>query len=256
MGTRTEYEPGTFSYAELSTSDQEGAKSFYGRLFGWDYEDVPLPEEAGGGVYTLCKVEGDTAAAIFGSDGPLPPHWNNYVTVESAADAQAKASELGGDVMMEVMDVMGLGRMAALADPTGGAFMVWEPHGNIGAERVNEPGCLTWNELHTPDPDTALEFYRGLFGWSTEDMNTGGGPRYVVVRVGDRSNGGVMNTQEGEPPNWVPYFVVEDRDAAAEAAGEQGGTELMRMEMPMGRIAFLQDPAGAVFAVWEGDTDD
>jgi predicted enzyme related to lactoylglutathione lyase len=256
MGKRTEHAPGTFSYVELSTNDADGAKSFYGELFGWDYDDNPLPEEAGGGVYTLCKVQGDTAAAIFESDGPLPPHWNNYVTVESAEAAQAKATDLGGNVMMETMDVMGLGRMAALADPTGAAFMVWEPLQTIGAERVNDPGCLTWNELHTSDVDTAVEFYTGLFGWNADEMETGGGPRYVIVKVGDRSNGGVMGVQEGEPPNWMPYFVVESRDAAADKAGKLGGKDLARMEMPMGRIAALQDPQGAAFAIWEGQTDD
>jgi predicted enzyme related to lactoylglutathione lyase len=256
MGTRTEYPPGAFSYVELSTNDATGAKSFYGELFGWDYEDNPLPEEAGGGVYTLCKVQGDTAAAIFESDGALPPHWNNYVTVESAEAAQAKAKELGGNVMMETMDVMGLGRMAALADPTGGAFMVWEPLQTIGAERVNDPGCLTWTELHTSDVDAAVEFYTGLFGWNADEMDTGGGPRYIVVKVGDRSNGGVMGTQEGEPPNWVPYFVVEGRDAAADRAVELGATEHVRMEMPAGKFAALQDPQGAAFAIWEGQTDD
>jgi len=255
MGKRTEHKPGTFSYVELSTSDADAAKSFYGGLFGWDYEDNPLPEEAGGGVYSLAKVQGDTAAAIFASDR-TPPHWNNYVTVESAEAAQAKAAELGGTVLMETMDVMGLGRMAALADPTGGAFMVWEPIKTIGAERVNDPGCLTWNELHTPDIDAAVEFYTGLFGWETAEMDTGGGPRYIIAKVGDRSNGGIMGAQEGAPAHWLPYFVVPDRDGAAVGAGEHGGKELMRMEMPMGKIAGIQDPQGAVFAVWEGQTDD
>jgi uncharacterized protein len=255
MGKRSEYKPGTFSYVELSTSDAGAAKSFYGGLFGWDYEDNPLPEEAGGGVYTLAKVQGDTAAAIFASD-QTPPHWNNYVTVESAEAAQAKAAELGGTVLMETMDVMGLGRMAALADPTGGAFMVWEPLKTIGAERVNDPGCLTWNELQTTDVDAAIEFYRGLFGWDTDEMDTQGGPRYVIVKVGERSNGGVMEAQGEMPSAWVPYFVVESRDGAADAATGNGATEMVRLEMPAGKIAMLADPQGAVFALFEGEVDD
>jgi predicted enzyme related to lactoylglutathione lyase len=256
MGKRTEYAPGTFSYVELSTDDADGAKSFYAELFGWDYEDNPLPEEAGGGVYTLCKVQGDTAAAIFESDGPLPPHWNNYVTVESAEAAQAKAAELGGSVMMETMDVMGLGRMAALADPTGAAFMVWEPIQTIGAERVNDPGCLTWNELHTTDVDAALEFYTAMFGWNTEEMDSGDGPRYVVIKVGERSNGGVMGTQEGEPSSWMPYVTVESRDGAVSKTEEGGGNVLASLEFERGLVAVMSDPQGAMFGVFEGEVDD
>ena len=256
MGKRIEHAPGTFSYVELSTSDTEAAKSFYGSLFGWDYEDTELPEDAGGGTYTTCNVEGDTAAAIFKGDGSLPPHWNNYVTVESAEGAKSKATELGGQVMMGPIDVMGFGHMVAIADPTGGAFMAWEPAQSIGAQRVNDPGCMTWNELHTTDVDAALEFYTGMFGWNTEEMESGGGPRYVVVKVGERSNGGVMGTQEGEPSNWMPYFTVESRDAAVSTTGEGGGNVLVELEFGPGLVAAIADPQGAIFGVFEGDVDD
>lgn len=256
MGKRTEYAPGTFSYVELSTSDPEGAKSFYGAIMGWDYEDVQLPEEAGGGTYTTAKVQGDSAAAIFQGDGSLPPHWNNYITVESADDAAAKAKELGGQVMAEPFDVMTFGRMAAIADPTGGAFNAWEPRDSIGAERVNDSGCFTWNELHTPDVDAALEFYAGMFGWGTEAMETGDGPRYVVIEVGDRQNGGVMDAQEGEPPNWMPYFGVESREDAVAKTGEGGGNVLAQMQFGTGLVGVMSDPQGAMFGVFEGDFDD
>jgi predicted enzyme related to lactoylglutathione lyase len=258
MGTRTAHAPGTFSWVDLTTTDTDSAKRFYGELLGWEFEDSPIPEDAGGGVYTMCKVQGSNAAAISGrrEGDPSPPHWNSYVTVESADDFASKANDVGGNVAMEPFDVMSAGRMAVVADPTGGFLAGWEPRESIGAERVNEPGCLTWNELHTPDVDSALEFYTGLFGWSKEEMDTGGGPRYVVIRNGDRTNGGVMPAQDGEPPNWLPYFVVTDRDETAEKATASGGSEFVRLEMPQGRIAVLADPQGAPFGIWEGETDD
>lgn len=257
MGTRTEHAPGTFSWVDLTTTDGAAAKEFYHGLFGWEFEDNEIPAEAGGGVYTMCKVDGDQAAAIAPTTQDIPPHWNSYVTVASADDATAKAKELGANVMLEPFDVMGAGRMSVFADPTGAALSVWEPRDSIGATRINDPGCLTWNELHSPDPQKALGFYTGLFGWSTEELEAPeDAPSYTIVRVGERSNGGVIETQQGEPPNWLPYFVVEDRDAAAERATRLGATELFRMEMPQGQIAVLSDPEGAVFGIWAGDTDD
>jgi uncharacterized protein len=254
MGKRTEHAPGTFSWVDLTTSDAAGAKEFYGALFGWAFEDNEIP---GGGVYSMCKVDGDYVAAIPDATDQFPPHWNNYVTVASADDAAAKAKELGANVIEEPFDVMEAGRMAVLADPTGAPLCVWEPRRAIGAGRVNEPGCLTWNELHTPDPDKALEFYAGLFGWSSEEMDTGeGNPSYAVIRNGDRTNGGVMPAQEGEPPNWVPYFVVESRDDAVAKAKELGGQEVFQVDMEQGRIAIVADPQGATFAVFEGEVDD
>ena len=254
MGKRTEHAPGTFSWVDLTTSDAGAAKQFYGELFGWEFEDNEIP---GGGTYAMCKVDGDYVAAIPDSTDQAPPHWNNYVTVASADDAAAKAKELGANVIEEPFDVMAAGRMALFQDPTGAALCVWQPGEAIGAGRVNEPGCLTWNELHSPDPAKALQFYEGLFGWSSEEMDTGeGNPSYTVIKNGDRSNGGVMSSREGEPPNWIPYFVVESRDAAAAKAQELGGQDHARVDMGMGRIAILADPQGAFFAVWEGETDD
>jgi uncharacterized protein len=250
MGTRTEHAPGTFSFVDLLASDVTGAKDFYGSLFGWEFEDNEMP--GGGGTYTMCMVDGEYAAAIAPTD-ESPPRWNNYVTVASADDTAATATELGGTVVMEALDVGEAGRMALLIDPTGAALCIWEPYDAIGATRVNDPGCLTWNELRSPDPDRALEFYSALFDWSIEEIDTQGGPRYTVVKVGDRSNGAVT---EGEPPAWVPYFTVEDRDAAAEQATALGAQEVLRVELPQGSIAVFSDPQGAAFAVWAGDVDD
>jgi uncharacterized protein len=266
MGTRTEHAPGAFSWVDLTTRDGAGAKDFYGGLFGWEFEDTELPGD--GGVYTMCSVGGENVAAIAPTTEDFPPHWNSYVTVASSDDAAAKAKELGANVLQEPFDVMDAGRMAAFSDPTGAALCVWEPRDAIGAGRVNEPGCLTWNELHTPDPDKATEFYTGMFGWSSQEIDTGdGNPRYIVVRNSERSNGGVTEAQGGEPPSWIPYFVVESRDGTVDKAKELGGQEMFRMDLEQragassreeqgAKIAILADPQGAPFAVFEGEVDD
>jgi predicted enzyme related to lactoylglutathione lyase len=252
MGTRTEHPPGTFSWVDLTTSDSAGAKEFYGVMFEWDFDDNEIP--GGAGVYSICLVGGEAVAAIAPQTEDFPPHWNNYVTVESADETVARAKELGGTVIEEPFDVMEAGRMALLQDPTGAMICLWEPRDTIGATRVNDLGALTWNELHSPDPDRALEFLTTLFGWSSERVSEE--PVYSMVKVGERSNGGVMGAQEGEPPHWLPYFVVESRDGSLERATELGGRELFRMDMPQGKIAVLADPQGAAFGVWEGETDD
>ncbi len=64
MGERTSYEPGTFSYAELATSDAAGAKEFYSGLFGWEPEDAPVGDEM---VYTMLRLGGKIAASAYES---------------------------------------------------------------------------------------------------------------------------------------------------------------------------------------------
>ena len=113
MGERTSYPPGTFSWAELATSDADGAKAFYASVFGWEYRDSPIPD---GSVYTMATRDGKDVAALYGTSDQ-PPHWNCYVTVASADDAAARADELGATVVAEPFDVMDAGRMAVIADP-------------------------------------------------------------------------------------------------------------------------------------------
>ena len=259
MGERTKHEPGTFSWADLATTDPEGAKGFYGELFAWRADDLEIP---GGGVYTMCRLRDKRVAALSAQqdverEQGIPPHWNNYVTVASADEAAARAKELGGQVLADAFDVMDAGRMAVLADPTGAVLCVWEPRENIGAELVNEPGCLTWNDLNTNDAGAAREFYGALFGWEFQRAPTDA-VEYWIIRNGDRSNGGVMQVQqEGMPSVWFPYFGVADVDAAQEAAEAAGASTMAPpMDVPAGRFTVLRDPQGAVFAVLNGDFDD
>ncbi len=255
MGTRTSHPPGTFSWAELATSDAEAAKSFYASVFGWEYEDNPVGD---GQIYSMAARDGETAAALFASEQP-PPHWNCYVTVQSADETAARAADLGAQVIVEPFDVLDAGRMAALADPAGAVLSVWEPRASIGATVVNTPGAMTWNDLLTTDPEAAARFYGDLFGWTTQEMPGSGG--YRVILNGERSNGGISplhpETMPGAPPAWIPYFGHEDVDGLlGEIEGPGARVLVGPVQVPAGRFAVLADPQGAVFAVMTGDYDD
>jgi len=264
MGKRERYAPGTFCSVDLETSDANGAKRFYGSLFGWESEDVSPGE---GMTYTILRLDGDAVAGLYEPpadqrDAGIPPHWISYVSVESADASASRATELGGEVIAGPFDILDVGRMAMLRDPTGAVFAVWQAGTYAGATRVNEPGSLTWNELATNDTGAALGFYRELFGWSSEEMQMGDGPTYNVIRVGERSNGGVRplspeEEQAGMPPHWVPYFAVDSLDATFARCAELGGTKVFGpIEFPAGRIGALRDPRGATFAIWEGELGD
>jgi predicted enzyme related to lactoylglutathione lyase len=260
MGERTKYTPGTFSWADVSTTDQEAAKAFYTELFGWQTEDVPAGE---GIVYTMASVEGRPVAAISPQpqqqrDAGVPPMWNSYITVESADDALERAKNLGATVHAPAFDVFDAGRMGVIQDPQGAFFEVWEPKQHIGAHLVNGPGLLCWNELASPDPDGSAGFYTELFGWSVEPME-GMPMQYLVVKNRDgHTNGGIRAAAQQEPAHWLAYFGTDDLDAAVAKIGELGGGTLMEpMDIGDGnRIAAAQDPQGAVFALYTGRFED
>jgi predicted enzyme related to lactoylglutathione lyase len=260
MATRTTHSPGTFSWVDLQTSDPEAANSFYSALFGWDYDERPTGE---GRTYAMARIDGEFVSAIapMPPGAQFPPHWNSYVTVESADDTAAKARELGGATPMEPFDVFDAGRMGVIADPTGAVLLVWEPREHIGAGRVNDPGCFTWNELGTKDPETAAAFYGDLFGWTYDEQDMGPMGVYRTIKNGERMNGGIRKQSEQEaevPPNWLVYFTTEDIDAAVGQVGELGGQVMMPpTDLPMGaRIAVLTDPQGAAFALFQGEVED
>ena len=249
MGERTSYPPGTFSWAELATSDADAAKAFYTNVFGWEYRDNPIPD---GSVYSTALRDGKDVAALFASE--QPPHWNCYVTVESADASAARAGELSATIAAEAFDVMDVGRMAVIIDPVGAALCLWEPKTHIGASLVNTPGSMTWNDLITPDPELSAQFYGDLFGWTTEEVEGGNG--YRVIRNGERENGGMMPLDPrmgATPPNWMPYFGHEDVERLVTEVADWGGQVFNGpMKMWEGTIAVLGDPQNAAFAVWTG----
>jgi hypothetical protein len=179
------------------------------------------------------------------------------VTVESADDALAKAKELGATVHADAFDVFDFGRMGVIQDPQGAYVLVWEPKSHIGASLVNAPGALSWDELATPDLDASSEFYSALFGWTVEQVEGMEMPYRVIKTASGASNGGMRPTQEGEPPYWLVYFGTEDAEAAAGKATQAGAKELLGVtDIGMGKIAILQDPQGAVFALFAGRFDE
>lgn len=258
MGDRTQYAPGQFCWADLATTDVEAAKSFYGSLFGWEAEDMPVP----GGAYSMQRLEGRDVAAIAPQppqqrEAGVPPVWNNYVSVQSADASAQRAGELGATVHAPPFDVMEAGRMAVVQDPQGAFFMLWEARDHFGARSVNGPGKLSWNELSSPDMDASRDFYGQLFGWTFEPLEGGPGP-YFVIRNGEQGNGGLRELQEpGVPPHWLAYFGARDVDPALARIEELGGGRMAGpFPIPTGQIAVVHDPQGAAFALYAGEFQD
>ena len=249
MSERTAYEPGTPSWVDLTTTDPAAARAFYGGLFGWEAEDAGPVEETGG--YAMFKLRGKQVAGV----GPVmeegrPAAWSTYVSTDDVDAAVERARDAGAAVLVEPMDVMDAGRMAVVAHPAGGAVGFWQPRDHIGAELVNEPGTLTWNQLHTRDKDGALAFYGAVFGWTL-----GAWDGMPVINLGERGIGGIMDMPPGTPDEvpayWMTIFAVEDAAAAVAKAGELGGSVVVPpSEVPgVGRFAILTDPQGVYFGV-------
>ena len=247
------FAPGTFCWADLGSPDAAAAKHFYTSLFGWTAEDRPMGADA---VYTMLAVGGRPVAALYQQDPAqqgLPPQWLSYISVDNADATAHRALELGGTVLVESFDVLGVGRMALLQDPTGAVVALWEPRSHAGAAVVGELGSIGWNELDTDDVIRAGRFYQTLFGWTAQAHSRDGGI-YTTFSGADGPRGGMRSSPaagERDAPHWLIHFAVTDCAASAARAQALGGTvRLPPTHVPeVGRFALLADPQGAAFAV-------
>lgn len=113
-----------FVHVELSTTDVDKAKDFYGKLFKWTLEDVPMD---GGATYTMIKVDEGTGGGIMQQMVPgAPSMWMAYVDVDDIAAATKRAKDLGATVMRDVTEVMGAGWLSIIVDPTGAVLGLWK----------------------------------------------------------------------------------------------------------------------------------
>lgn len=250
MPERTSYAHGIPSWIDLSTPDTDGARAFYGGLFGWTFEEEPAGDQ---GTYVMCRKGAKAVAGMMRQDPQqaaqgVPPMWNSYVTVDDVEATVGKVASAGGQVVAPPFDVMTSGRMAVVQDPTGAFLSLWEARDHIGAELVNEHGALTWNELTTADVDAAARFYEAVLGWKAnyiEEMD------YTGFQVDGDDVAGAMKPQvEGIPPHWAVYLAVDDCDATLARAGELGGEVFLEpMDVPPGRFGGIRDPQGAHFFV-------
>jgi uncharacterized protein len=205
----------------------------------------------------MARLGGRAAAAMF-ETAERHPAWASYVTVDDAGAVTERARELGANVLAEPFDVMDVGRMSTIQDPTGAVFCAWQPRRSIGAEVVNGHGALSLNQLNTSDPEVAERFYGELFGWRFDQVGDAETPYWGVFN-GERLNAGMMPLPPGAPmpSHWLVYFGVDDLDGAAAEVESAGGTMMVApTDVPGGRILVAQDPQGAFFALFAGRFDD
>lgn len=255
--TTSTNKPGSFCWMELATSDQQGAKKFYQDLFGWSVDDAPMGP---GEFYSMFKLDGKDAAAAYTlrqdqKAHGVPPHWMLYIATDNVDDSARRVSELGGTVIAQPFDVMDVGRMAVVQDPTGVHFCLWQAKRSPGIAARNTDGAFCWADLNTPDVARAGEFYTKLFGWTLEkDEKDPSG--YTHIKNGDEYIGGIPSAEHlnpNAPPHWLLYFETSNCDASVEKAKRNGAKVFFGPESMenVGRLAVLSDPQGAVFSVFQ-----
>ncbi len=126
-GVELRDEPNTVCWSELMTTDPNAAKTFYGRLFQWQAQDMDMGEA---GIYSMMGGKGELPSAgmmvIDEKMGPIPPHWSNYFKMADCAAAEKQALDLGAKSVIPTTTIPEQGFFCLLADPTGAVFGIYQ----------------------------------------------------------------------------------------------------------------------------------
>ena len=239
-----------FVWYELCTNDLDGAKAFYGKLFGWTAnrfqgegaEDYHIFEMAGKGVGGLMPLP----------EGMPKPFWLGYIGVPDADAAIEKAKDAGAE-LHRVIDIPNVGKIGLISDPQGVGYAIIQGYSDRPSEAFDQskPGHGNWNELYSPDPHAGFEHYAGLYGWTKgQTMPMGEMGDYQIFQADGADMGGMMRAPEGFPQTWLFYFGVPDIDVAVDAITANGGAIVHGPSEVPGGVWIVQftDPQGALVA--------
>jgi uncharacterized protein len=246
MDVDTNQPLGTPTWIDLGVPDLDRAMEFYGAVFGWEFDVGPAEY----GRYTSCLLRGRRVAALSAMYEPgAGCFWNVYLATPDCDRTAERARAAGGVLVAEPMNVMDQGRMAIVRDPVGAQFGLWQGRAHTGAQVVNEPGALVRNDLVTPEPGPAREFYAAVF-----DFTLAGNPDmpqadFTFLRRPDGHEvGGIMGAP-GSTSAWSTTFEVAGTDEAVRRALDTGGNSDGPKDFLYGRLATITDPFGAQFSI-------
>ena len=245
---------GQFVWYDLITSDVDGAKKFYGGLFGWEFE--ALGKDAS--EYTIVKADGTPIGGIIYSEKAKEingEQWLSYLSVADVDRAVSITKRHGGRVLVEAFEFEARGRTAVVADPQGALVVLFKSYGGDPPmqtleERLNH--VWIWTELFTKDTKGASAFYEEIAGYSTDAFDSGVDVPYFVFYKEDRGYAGMLTIPwENVKPNWLPYIKVKDPEAIIKKVEPLGGMVILApgKDIRNGSVAIIADPTGAASAI-------
>ena len=241
---------GTPCWADLGAPDIAKAREFYSHVFNWTVQ--PGGPETGG--YSVAELNGRGVAGVGPKMAPpeAPTMWTTYLATSDADATAAKIKGAGGQLVVEPMDVMDAGRMAVAVDPAGAVFGLWQARAFPGAQIVNEPGAMCWNEQMSRDFEDSKAFYAAVFGYEYSEAS--GDSSYATIKVGGRDVGGIGGYHAGVPADtqatWRVYFGAADTDASVARVQANGGSVIWKpIDHPYGRLSTVADDQSARFSL-------
>ena len=246
--------PGKFVWADFFTSDIEGARTFYGNLFGWEWRWVSTRL---GHLYGMFYADGMPVAGMAERPGPDPDkpygRWIYYISVDDVERSVADVEAAGGRTLIKRRDFPDRGSFAIVADADGALFGVINATSGDPADFRAEPGEWLWINLYTRSAVEASHAYASLFGYDTHEPGSATEAIDIVLAKDGFARAGIGQLLEDSRshPTWLGYVRVQDTRAIAAKAKSLGGTTTYGPDESIvaGDLAIVVDPFGAPFGV-------
>ena len=245
------WSPGMFVWRDLMTADVDGARRFYGELFGWAWKGEDMGP---GGTYWLASRDGRQVGGLMKTPGGMtaPARWSSYVLVDDVDAAAQRCSAAGGRVERPPTDIPGVGRFAVISDPWGAILFPFRASGGSSEPPAFPPGVgeFCWETLVTPDPAAAIAFYGTVIGFGTAPTPSG---EEKVFTAGEAQVADIQPAGAGGKSSWATYVRVEDAEASRDRAVRLGGKAIVpRIDVPkVGIVSVIEDPSGASLGLFQ-----
>lgn len=230
----------------LSTPRPGDVLDFYRALFGWELDlagGLPDDRPVGAAAQTFLTREG-----VVG--------WLPFLTVGDLPAVLGRARAAGAERVVHPLPGQDTDRAAIVIDPSGTRLGLWSPAGAQQSSPAGvEEGLVVWIEEKTRDQQAAVAFHTEVFGFAAAGPTGPGKVRFLREPSGS-AYAGVMQFDDrwtpDQPPHWLLYVAVADLDATIALALSHGGSLWFEpTDTPLGRLAYVRDPADNAIAVVE-----
>lgn len=250
--------PGKFVWADLVTDDAAAARRFYGRLFGWTFQDK--------GIYTIASNEERPLCGILQRSRPADrpdarPRWLGYLSVPSVSRAESAITKAGGRVLVPPQKLPRRGEQAVFADPEGAVFGVVKSSSGDPPDFLADPGDWIWIELVSRDARKAGEFYRAVGGYEVITNDTSALPGSYIFASEGYARAAALTLPADKTrvqPAWLLFVRVKSVGDCVTQVESLGGKVKLAPNSRLfgGKLAVIADPTGAELGVmeWSGET--
>jgi len=255
---------GKIVWHDLLTTDIEGSRKFYGGLFGWAFEEVPISLGFGqSGNYLLIRHKGELVGGMVDTER-LGTKVNNsqWVVLMSVDDVDAAAQNVvdaGGEIMTPPTDLNERGRIAVVTDNSGALFAILQTRDGDPIDTSAAFGSFMWDEVWVPDSAAAASFYSSIAPFHPVSLETGRDSVYRGLAVDGRPRMGILQRPIEElPPTWASYIRVEDMSVLDRVEALGGEVLLPAANRDIGgQVALIAGPSGAgvVLQTWPAEQE-